>query len=229
MKRRVLIQAGHVAPREPGFEGGTGTIREQELAAALQTRLSRLLVADGRFDVDRCPGDIPNGWHGDVFISLHGDGAASSSLSGFCFGYPPSSASSRRLADLIRRELSRIPGYPAHRRDNYTRNLTGYYGWRRVNAPAKVLVEHGFLTNPRERAFLFGHLDEIAQAEYTALLAYFGLERPEPREPQTSESFDVTGPQGGNIARRKPWKAVQRALPGWLKRFGRVTVSRSRG
>jgi N-acetylmuramoyl-L-alanine amidase len=183
-RKRVLIQAGHVAPREPGFEGGTGTVREQELSLALQSRLARRLLADGRFDVTRSPGDIPNGWTGDLFISLHGDGSGSDKASGFCFGFPPGSAESARFAALVRREFERIAGYPTHRKDNYTGNLTGYYGWRRTNAPAKVLIEHGFLTNPNERAFLFSHLAEIALAEYRAILAYFGYSiTPKPREP----------------------------------------------
>jgi N-acetylmuramoyl-L-alanine amidase len=209
-KKRVLIQAGHVAPREPGFESGTGTVREQELSLALQSRLARRLLADGRFDVTRCPGDIPNGWTGDLFISLHGDGSGSAKTSGFSFGFPPGSAESARFAALVKREFERIPGYPEHRKDNYTGNLTGYYGWRRTNAPAKVLIEHGFLTNPNERAFLFSHLAEIALAEYRATLAYFGYPvTPKPREPVI-----VNMPLEETIAMLKKTPAYKR---GWRR------------
>jgi N-acetyl-anhydromuramyl-L-alanine amidase AmpD len=93
---------------------------------------------------------------------------------------------------------------------NYTGNLTGYYGWRRTNAPAKVLIEHGFLTNPNERAFLFSHLAEIALAEYRATLAYFGyLVTPKPREPVI-----VNMPLEETIAMLKKTPAYKR---GWRR------------
>jgi N-acetylmuramoyl-L-alanine amidase len=38
-----------------------------------------------------------------------------------------------------------------------------------------VLVEHGFVTNPQEHRWLKGHVDELAQAEYNALLRFFHL------------------------------------------------------
>ena len=79
---RTLIQAGHVAPREPGFEGGTGTVREQEFALQCQQALAQILRADGRFHVELCPGDIPDGWVGDLFISLHADSAPGSMVRG---------------------------------------------------------------------------------------------------------------------------------------------------
>lgn len=43
--KRVLLQAGHVAPREHGFEPGTGTSGEQALVAAIQSKLGKLPAA----------------------------------------------------------------------------------------------------------------------------------------------------------------------------------------
>lgn len=172
--RKVLLQAGHVAPREPGFEA-VGTTGEQELVLAIRSALAKLLTADGRFQVTLAPGNIPDGWTGDLFLSLHADGAASPAASGFSFGYPPDSPASERLADTFAATYERIPGAPARRRDNNTPDLSGYYGWRRTTAPAKLLVEHGFLTNPGERAWLTGHVTEIARSHYTAILSYYNL------------------------------------------------------
>ena len=178
--KRILLQAGHVAPREPAFAGGTGTSGEQALVAAIQSKLGKLLAADGRFAVTFCGGDIPDGWKGDLFLALHGDGALSQQASGFCFGFPPGCSECKRLADTLAVWYAQIPGAPPRRRDNYTRALSGYYGWRRTDAPAKLLVEHGFLTNPGERAWLTGNVPAIAQAWCEAILHYFGMGWPEP-------------------------------------------------
>lgn len=181
-KKRILIQAGHVTPREPGFEGGTGTTREQEFTNKLATRLVKMLDDDGRFEGIYCPGNIPNGIKVDAFISEHGDGSASSSTRGFCFGYP-SGAVNKKLADLIEDEYLKIEGHPPKRSNNYTRNLSGYYGYGLVNTQGpEVLVESGFLTNSIDRAWMFGNLDDLAAAQYRALLSYFDFPREETPE-----------------------------------------------
>jgi hypothetical protein len=87
MRIRVLVQAGHIAPREPGFEAGTGTVREQELTKAIRRRLVKLLRKDGRFQPVPCPGDIPDGIS-DAAIFLHGDGSTNPASSGYSFGFP---------------------------------------------------------------------------------------------------------------------------------------------
>lgn len=172
---KILVQKGHVAPREPGFEGGTGTTREQELTTLIGDALADLLRKDGRFDPVVVPGDIPDGIKVDAALFLHGDGSASPSSTGYCFGYPEYGVN-KELADLIGKEFDLIPGAPPHRRDNYTAGLRHYYGYSRVNTMGpEVLVEHGFLTNPVERLWLFGNVKQLAMAEYRALCRYFGF------------------------------------------------------
>src|SRR5688500_4721678 len=172
-KKRVLVQAGHVAPREPGFESGTGTTREQEFTHKMATLLVKMLDDDGRFDGIYCPGDIPNGVKVDAAIFEHGDGSASKASSGFCFGFPNYEVN-RKLANLIANEYLKLPGHPPRGRDNYTGGLSGYYGYGRVDTKGpEVLVESGFLTNPTEQAWMFANVDEMASAQYRALLAFF--------------------------------------------------------
>lgn len=172
---RVLIQKGHVSPREPGFEAGTGTFREQEFVSLVATELERLLRLDGRFKPVVVPGDIPDGIKVDVALFLHGDGSADQSASGYCFGYPEGYLVNRELAQRISAEFQKIPGHPPKGLDNYTGALRGYYGFSRVNTEGpEVLIEHGFLTNPAERLWLFGHVKELAYAEYVAVCGYYG-------------------------------------------------------
>ncbi len=175
---RVLIQAGHIAPREPGFESGTGTGGEQEFTLMMQAALAALFRADGRFHVDTCPGDIPDGWTGDVFLSLHIDGAGSEASRGFSFGWPEGNGRSAghapRLAYRIAAKFVAL-GHPGgHHADNYTAALRGYYGWSRVNAPTKLLIEHGFGTNKADRAFMWKNVAKLARATYEATCAHVG-------------------------------------------------------
>lgn len=173
MSKRILVQAGHIAPREPGHEGGTGTTREQEYTRACRDRLAALLKRDPNYDPIPCPGDIPDGIKVDAALFLHGDGSASPKASGYCFGFPadPVNAS---LARLLGVHLERIPGCPPHGRDNYTGGLSGYYGYRRVASYGpEVLHEVGFLTNPAEQKWVFANLDAIANALYRGICAYF--------------------------------------------------------
>lgn len=239
--RRLLIQAGHVAPREPGFEPGTGTTREQELARTIQTRLSGLLSADGRFVVTLCPGDIPDGWEGDLFLALHGDGSSNTASSGYCFGYPEGSAASKAFTLLLAGEYEKLPGHPPHRKDNYTGGLRRYYGWRRVNAPVKVLVEHGFLTNPAERDWLFANTNKIALAWYRAVCAHYGYRpkrfrvssngpAPSTTRPKTKPRFTVVA-DGRELIKAQPLEPIL-ARKGLLRKlagkFGQVTIRKDK-
>jgi len=186
--KRVLIQAGHLAPREPGFETGTGTNGEIELVTAIRNKLCAILEKDGRFDAIPMPGHIvPRGIKVDAALFLHADGSGSPAASGFSFGYPDY-VTNKKLARLIGEEFLKLPGHPPHHADNYTRDLQGYYGFSRVDTEGpEVLVEHGFLTNPKERAWLIEHVHSLAAAEYHALLRFFRLrekEPPKPKEPR---------------------------------------------
>jgi N-acetylmuramoyl-L-alanine amidase len=226
---RVLVQAGHIAPREPGFEGGTGTVREQELTKAIRRRLVKLLRRDGRFQPVPCPGDIPDGISVDAAIFLHGDGSVDSASTGYSFGFPIDPVN-KKLAKLIDAEFKKIPGHPPHHEDNYTGGLREYYGYRRVPTDGpEVLVEHGFLTNPGEQKWIFKHLSALATAEYRALCKFFDLEPThEVRGGQPIGFTIADGTSGGGVVARDPelGRAVDRVreLVVRLRRVERVPI-----
>lgn len=172
MSKRILVQAGHISPREPGFEGGTGTVREQEYTRAMRARVCALLERDPNYTPIPQPGDLTD-VPCDAAIFLHGDGSLNSQASGYCFGYPTDRVNVR-LARLISEEYEKIPGHPLHGTDNYTGGLSGYYGYRRITTPGpEVLFEVGFLTNKKEQAWVFANLSSIANAIYRAICRYF--------------------------------------------------------
>jgi len=218
---KVLIQAGHVAPREPGFESGTGTVREQELTARMQGALAAKFQADGRFTVTLAPGDLPDGWTGDVALFLHGDGAGNPSAHGFSFGWPDGDPGrAPALATLITSGFLGL-GHPGgHHPDNYTGGLRGYYGYRRTTAPTRLLIEHGFMTNPGEQAWVFQHLGELANATYRAVVAHLGLAMIWTGRPSWADGLQlwVTPPNGD----RRIWVGWEQAWPAveWVARHG---------
>ena len=150
--KRVLVQAGHLAPREPGIPG-LGATGEVDLVHKIRDRLVKLLDSDGRFDGIPVPGDIPDGISVDAALYLHADGFKDPKAGGFSFGFPNTS-DNKKLVSLIREEFEQIPGHPKSRVDNGTKDASQYYAFRRVNTKFEALVEHGFVSYPTEHAWL---------------------------------------------------------------------------
>ena len=142
------------------------------------------------------PGKIPDGTKAEAAIFLHADGAANTAARGYSVGFPAGFAGfevNRRLAHMIADEFEKIPGHPPRRPDNNTEDMAFYYGFRLVDSPGpEVLVEHGFVTNPQEHRWLKGHVDELAQAEYNALLRFFHLTVPATGSTSQSGSTGTT-------------------------------------
>jgi hypothetical protein len=188
MARKVLVQMGHVAPREPGFESQTGAAGEIPEVTAIGLELYRLLRNDGRIKPTLCGGDIPDGWSGDVVLALHCDGSGLAKTSGYSLGWPTSEwgPKTKKMYVALVKAYGKIPGCPPHHADNYTANMSRYYGWSRTKADVKILIEHGFLSNPTEKAWLQKNSKQIAAAWYSALLDYFDLKPLTVPKPKTS-------------------------------------------
>lgn len=195
---RILVQKGHVAPREPGFEQATGTRYEQEFVTKVADALARIFEKDDRFKAIIVPGNIPDGIKVEAALFLHGDGSVNPHATGYSFGYPDYIVN-REFARLIDFEFQKIPGHPTHHRDNYTGDMSGYYGFRRVETLGpEVLIEHGFLSNPGERLWLFANVEKLAVAEYVAVCRYFGF------VPRDNDAI---------VARRK---LLRKKILGWI-------------
>jgi N-acetylmuramoyl-L-alanine amidase len=186
--KRIVVQAGHMKPLQPGFEDDTGAKGEAELVADIQRALVRLLSRDDNFHGIPMPGRIDDSVQCDAAIFLHADGFTDPSANGFAVGFPAFDVN-RRLAHMIAEEIEKLPGHPRRRPDNGTTDMAKYYGFRHIDTPGpEVIVEHGFVTNPREHQWLKDHVEEIAQAQLNALRRFFGFtgaaaaETPHPAE-----------------------------------------------
>jgi hypothetical protein len=202
--RRVLVQAGHLPPLQPGHTTETGTPGERELVTQIRDELVALLRHDGRFEAIPMPGAIPRGTTCDAALFLHADGVDHNPTAHGCsFGFDDRFPVNKRLADLVFEEFSKLPGHPTRRQDNGTEDAHRYYGFRLVDTPGpETLVEHGFLTNPTERQWLLSHIKELAHAEYVAVCRHFEL-TPIGGTPTTGDGSETVGTSSAFLAPRR--------------------------
>jgi hypothetical protein len=202
-KIRVLVQVGHETPRDPDPDlvNNTGAAGEVEVGRKIGRALVARLEADRRFRPRLIPGKVPSdvqdgSFPVDAFIALHCDGAADHTAEGWSLGFPPDPVN-KRLAQQIGKQFKTF--HRSDRRpDNNTPGMADYYGYRRVpTSGPEVLVEHGFVSNPDERAWLHDNAKRLAKAEYRALLGYFKLK---PLAAPLSTGTSVQPRTGGEAA-----------------------------
>jgi hypothetical protein len=173
----VLIQAGHqgrpdCSVEPPSLCRNTGASRapgEIVWTPIVADEATRVLKAHG-VSVLRMPASLPDRYNVRVAVFIHFDASpdpqrpcnAHSSE-----GYPADDPS-KVLAQAWKRLYGRYWPY-GFARDNYTANLTGYYGYHRVAASkGQLLIEAGEMTCPADYAWLSSHLRFLGE-----LVAYF--------------------------------------------------------
>jgi len=108
---------------------------------------------------------------GDVLVSLHVNSVAKGDNSGAETFYHYSSASGKRLAEAIQRELAKVPGM-----NRRVAKPADFYIIRNTAMPA-VIVELGYLSNTVEQKKLqqAWYQDQLARAVAKGIISYFGL------------------------------------------------------
>jgi len=169
----VLLQAGHqgrpasCAPlhvKKCNLGAASAAGRESEWTPIVADAAARTLRADG-FAVVRRPADYTARDRARFAAFIHFDGAVPACASGASAGFPL--GTSPALAERWRRFYA--PRFPfAFRGLNITPNESGYYGFRKVDAPEKLLIEFGELSCPAQAAWMKPRLDALG-----VLLAHF--------------------------------------------------------
>lgn len=161
MATKIYIDQGH-NPQNPNAGSEGNGYREQDIVYTIGVQLARILEARGyetrlsRNSPDEVIGtsnlsslrarvEEANAWGADYFISLHTNASSNSAANGSeAFVYrSPSEAS--RLASSILEQLNLQTGL----RNRGVMVRPGLYVLRRTRMPS-VLVELGFITNPRD-------------------------------------------------------------------------------
>jgi len=191
--KTIVIDPGH-GGEDPGALGTTG-VHEKDIVLEVSKKLSAILRQAGARVIltredDRDlsePGaksqhqaklqdltrrvELANRSHADIFISIHVNSFPDPREDGPQTFSQPGSAESKRLAVAIQRELNRYlenPGREAKQVDYFTTRMT--------EMPS-VIVEIGFITNPREEKLLLDpvYQGKIAWAIYAGIARYFSL------------------------------------------------------
>ncbi|GAC1506619.1 MAG: hypothetical protein NVS1B14_11890 [Vulcanimicrobiaceae bacterium] len=166
----VLIGAGHEGrpqscARFPQHKCNLGTPGERELTPVVAEEATRILRAHG-VSVARVPADFPGHYDVAAAAFIHFDGTEPACGSGASVGYHR--AQDKPAADTWHALYARY--FPFRfQPDNFTLNLSQYYGFRQVAARDSALViELGELSCPAQRAWL------VPRAKWDgALLAHF--------------------------------------------------------
>lgn len=186
---RVALQAGHwkaaEAPDEQSGLRANGTraagISEWQVNLQIAQRTAALLEEAG-YAVDILPTTIPPAYRADLFLAIHADGNANTSVSGYRAAAPRRDATGRaaefvRVLEQTYGEATGLNHYPL-----VTRRMRSYYAFnhrRYTHAlhPLTVgaIIETGFLSSPRDRRLIVDGQDRVARGIANAVIRFLGL------------------------------------------------------
>lgn len=190
--RTIVIDAGH-GGIDPGAVSAKGVV-EKEITLAIATELEYLLQKAAVFVVMVRRGDydlagsselnllsrkrqdldrrvfIAKEAQADLYLSIHANYFPSPIWSGAQTFYQEGRAEDQHLARILQTELVRHLG-PNHRLAK-----SGNFRVLRENSMPAVLVEVGFLSNPREAELLSqtSYQKRVARAIFSGILRYYG-------------------------------------------------------
>ena len=186
MSIKIYVDQGH-NPVNPNAGAEGNGLREQDLVYAIGQRLADRLRADPNFEVrlSRPTADTllgttnatslaarvneANRWGADYFISLHTNAASNASASGTeAYAYARNTPAFRLGEDILQ-NLSSATGL----RNRGMQARPGLYVLRKTQMPA-VLVELGFITNPRDAALMRDDPGAFAEGIYRGIKEYTG-------------------------------------------------------
>ena len=187
MAIKIYIDQGH-NPQNPNAGAEGNGLREQDITYRVGQALASLLRQSGNYEVRlsrptpetqigtsnssslRMRVDEANQWGADYFISLHTNASDIASASGVeAFAYSREGEAFALGEDIVK-NLSEATGL----QNRGMKVRPGLYVLRKTRMPA-VLVEMGFITNPRDAALMNSNPALFAQGIYNGIVEYTGL------------------------------------------------------
>ena len=163
----VLIQAGHVGRTTGNIGSIHNGLVESEWNERVAIRVEDILKKKGII-VDRVGAKIPTA-NAVIAVAIHFDGSETACLTGASIGHDGSEGS-KLLAKNWKKEYAAFFPFKWHS-DNFTKNLSDYYGFSKVTTSKGFLVlELGEITCKKQTDWLEPKLGEVASK-----IAYFIL------------------------------------------------------
>ncbi|MDQ7094264.1 N-acetylmuramoyl-L-alanine amidase [Desulfosporosinus sp. PR] len=211
----IVIDPGH-GGADPGAQ--SAGLNEKDINLDISLRLRKVLESKGctvilTREVDKdfyIPGfvkgrlakraelnhriELASTNNADLFISIHANSFPQRSTYGMETYYHQNSPTGKILAEQIQRSLTRLQS------DNKRQAKAGdYYLINQSKMPA-VIIEVGFISNPRERKLLLSndYRDSIAQAIADGITNYFDIPKEIREGIQTATSQEGPSPAGEN-------------------------------
>jgi len=155
----VLIQEGHVGRTKGNIGSIHNGLKESEWNHKVGTEVERLLKKQG-VDVVRIGAKIPI-VNTQIAVALHFDGSDKPCATGASIGHDGSHAS-KAMAQRWRKSYAAYFPFKWHK-DNFTKNLSHYYGFRNVSATKGFLVlELGEITCEEQTTWLKPRLKDVS-------------------------------------------------------------------
>ena len=187
MAIRIYIDQGH-NPENPNAGAEGNGYREQDIVYRVGVALYTILSGDPAFlarlsrptpdtvlgvsNTDslrvRVAGAVSFG--ADLFLSLHTNAAQSPAAGGSEALVYSEASPSYRIAETLLASLTEAVGF----RNRGVKLRPGLYVLRRTPMPA-VMLELGFITNPREAAYMYDNPRLFAEGVYNGLRRYYGV------------------------------------------------------
>ena len=186
MAIRVFIDQGH-NPVNPNAGAEGNGYREQDIVYRVGVSLNALLNADPNFSsrLSRPSPDTVLGttntdslrlrvagavaFGADLFLSIHTNAAVSPTVGGSEALVFSAASPAYRIAEVLLRDLTDAVGF----QNRGVRVRPGLYVLRRTPMPA-IVLELGFITNPREARYMYENPTLFARGIYNGLRRYYG-------------------------------------------------------
>lgn len=168
---KIFLNPGH-GGKDPGTVSASG-IKEAEVCRKVAEILEARLKLNGYpvqlFQEKNGLADISeaeNKSGATLFISIHCNGVLDKSANGVEVYHHPHSAKGKELAKIMQKELVKASGF----RDRGVKS-ENFYVLRKTKAPA-ILIELGFLSNPKEEKMISENPKLFADAIWEGIKVY---------------------------------------------------------
>ena len=187
MAIKIYIDQGH-NPQNPNAGAEGQGLREQDITYRIGQEIATLLRRSGNYEVRlsrptastvlgtsnssslRARTDGANSWGADYFISLHTNASDNASATGVeAYAYARGTAAFRLGEDIVN-NLSETTGL----RNRGMKTRPSLYVLKKTAMPA-VLVELGFITNPRDASLMNNSPELFARGIYNGIVEFTGL------------------------------------------------------